>query len=83
LDAIIDIYKFAGIDDLCDIFVVDVASRSQYCQERALFEDVQVLVIASSCVLVIGCDVQLGATFDGDVGIARGVSSTDFGSFLI
>jgi hypothetical protein len=44
--------------------------------------DLQVLVIASSGILVVTSDVQLQASLDRDVLVAWGVTSSDLRTFL-
>jgi hypothetical protein len=44
--------------------------------------DLQVLVIASSSILVVTGDVQLQASLDRDVLVAWGVTSSDLRTFL-
>jgi hypothetical protein len=83
LDAVVNVDELASVDDLCDIFVVNIPSGSQHQQWKALVEALQVLVIASSRILVVSRNVQLSASLDRDIGISGCIASADLRSFLI
>ena len=51
-------------------------------EEKPIDRVLHVLVVASSGVLVVGGDVDLGAGADGEVLVADGVAGSDLRSFL-
>lgn len=61
-DTVVDVDDTTRLDDLGDVLVVDV----------------HVFGVTSSLVLVVRGDVQLGASRDGEIGIAGGVAGPDF-----
>jgi hypothetical protein len=42
----------------------------------------QILIVTSSRIFVIGCYVELGTSFDWNVGISRRIASANFRTFL-
>lgn len=63
-NTIVDVDCAAGLNDLGDVLVVDV----------------HVLVVGGGSVLLIGGDVQNGASLDRDIGIANSVTCADLGA---
>ena len=51
--------------------------------KRGSFLHVHVLVIASSCIFIVGSDVQLSTFRDWDVCIADSITRADLGPFLV
>lgn len=76
-NTIIDVDDTTLLDDLGNVLVVDVPRRSAEASKHSTRSYLHVLVVRSSSILFIGGDVHLGTSSNGNILVARGVSSSD------
>ena len=83
MDAIIDVNELANVNDLCNVFVVDVAAPWS-AMNLPLLSSVngQIFVITSGGVFVVSRDVELQTSFDWNIHITRCVARSYLRSFL-
>jgi hypothetical protein len=83
-DTIVDVDDTAGLDDLCDVLVVDVAGAvvslgvARWRGKAGWY--LHVVRVAGGGVLLVGGEVEDLAGGEGQVGVVLGVAGTDLGA---